>query len=148
MNVLAYSPSRRTGASYDGFEWASVATIFRAADIVSLHCPLSSDNFRFVDAALLATMREGSLLVNTARGDLVDEAALAAALDRGVPAAAALDVLSTEPPPPNHPLANHPRCIVTPHIAWASLAARRRLMAITAANIAAFSRGRPQNVVA
>jgi glycerate dehydrogenase len=147
MNVLAFSPSRRNAGPYDGFAWATIEEIFATADIVSLHCPLTSSNVRFVDAALLATMREGSLLVNTARGDLVDEAALARALDDGRPWMAALDVLSSEPPPADHPLAGHPRCIVTPHIAWASLAARRRLMQATAANMVAFADGRPQNVV-
>jgi glycerate dehydrogenase len=148
MQVLAFSPSRRLAGSYDGFEWATVAEIFANSDVVSLHCPLTSDNTRFVNAALLASMREGSIFVNAARGDLVDEPALAAALDAGRPWMAALDVLSSEPPPADHPLAAHPRCIVTPHIAWASLAARRRLLQITAANIRCFAEGRPQNVVA
>jgi glycerate dehydrogenase len=147
MNVLAFSPSRRCAGRYDGFEWATIEEIFARADVVSLHCPLTADNRRFADAKLFATMREGSLFVNTARGDLVDEPALAHALDSGRPWMAALDVLSVEPPPAGHPLARHPRCIVTPHIAWASLAARRRLMQTTAANIRAFAEGRPQNVV-
>lgn len=147
MNVLAFGPSRRTPGLYDGFAWAGIAEIFANADVVSLHCPLTKDNERFVDAALLATMRDGSLFVNTARGGLVDETALVRALDAGRPSMAALDVLSSEPPPADHPLASHPRCIVTPHIAWASLAARRRLLQTTAANIRAFAEGRPQNVV-
>jgi glycerate dehydrogenase len=147
MKVLAFSPSRRNPGRYDGFAWGSVAEIFANADVVSLHCPLTKDSERFVDAALLATMRDDSLLVNTARGGLVDETALARALDAGRPSMAALDVLSLEPPPADHPLTSHPRCIVTPHIAWASLAARRRLLQTTAANIRAFADGRPQNVV-
>lgn len=148
MEVLASSPSRRNGADYDGFRWASVAEVFAGSDVVTLHCPLVEGNERFVDAALLATMREGSILVNTARGGLVDEAALARALDAGRPAMAALDVLSVEPPPASHPLAGHPRCIVTPHVAWATLAARRRLMDETVANLAAFAAGTPRNRVA
>ncbi len=148
MNVRAFSPSRRNPGRYEGFAWSAIEEIFANADVVSLHCPLTSGNARFVDAALLATMRDGSVLVNTARGDLIDEPALARALDAGRPWMAALDVLSSEPPPPDHPLASHPRCIVTPHIAWASLAARRRLMQVTAANIRAFAEGRPENVVA
>ena len=148
MNVKAFSPSRRIAAGYEGFAWASVGELFADSDVVTLHCPLTHDNTRFVNADLLATMREGSILVNTARGDLIDEAALVAALDTGRPRAAALDVLSREPPSSAHPLAAHPRCVVTPHIAWATLAARRRLMSIAAANIRAFAEGRPQNVVA
>jgi glycerate dehydrogenase len=147
MNVLAFSPSRRNPGRYEGFAWASIAEVFAEADVVSLHCPLTRENERFVDTALLATMREGSLFVNTARGGLVDEKALARALDAGRPSMAALDVLSSEPPPADHPLTSHPRCIVTPHIAWASLAARRRLLQATVANIRAFAEGRPQNVV-
>lgn len=147
MNVLAYSPSRRKAGASERFAWASVEEIFARADVVSLHCPLTESNRRFVGAALLATMREGSLLVNTARGELVDELALAAALDAGRPGAAALDVLSVEPPPRDHPLVRHPRCLVTPHVAWATLAARRRLMAITADNIRAFVDGEPIHVV-
>ncbi len=147
MKVVAYSPSRALGADYDGFSWASVAQIFAQSDVVTLHCPLTRENTRFVDAALLATMRSGSVLVNTARGDLIDESALAEALDVGRPAFAALDVLSVEPPPAAHSLAMHPRCIVTPHVAWATLAARKRLMSVTVANIRAFAGGRPQNVV-
>jgi glycerate dehydrogenase len=148
MRVAAFSPSRRVGADYEGFRWASVKEIFAQADVVTLHCPLTTDNARFVDATLLASMRPGSILVNTARGALVDEAALASALDAGRPAFAALDVLAVEPPPASHPLTGHPRCIVTPHVAWATLAARRRLMDVTIANVAAFAAGSPQNRVA
>ena len=147
MRVMAFSPGRRSGAACEGFAWASVAEIFAQCDVVSLHCPLTPGNVRFVNAALLATMREGAILLNTARGDLVDEAALAAELDACRPAGAALDVLSVEPPPPDHVLAVHPRCLVTSHVAWATLAARRRLMGVTAANIRAFAAGRPQNVI-
>lgn len=148
MKVKAFSPSRGRAGEYEGFRWSTVEDIFASADVVTLHCPLTRDNVRFVNSGLLSTMHEESILVNTARGDLVDETALACALDLGRPLAAALDVLSAEPPPRDHPLTKHPRCIVTPHIAWATLAARRRLMGIAAANISAFADGEPQNVVA
>jgi glycerate dehydrogenase len=148
MKVRAFSPSRRNVPPHDEFAWANIEDIFSSADVVTLHCPLVPGNLRFVGDRLLASMRETSILINTARGDLVDEAALARALDAGRPAAAALDVLCEEPPRDDHPLALHPRCIVTPHIAWATLAARRRLMATTAANVRAYAEGRPQNVVA
>ncbi|HXC51875.1 MAG TPA: D-2-hydroxyacid dehydrogenase [Candidatus Limnocylindrales bacterium] len=147
MHVLAYSPTRSNAPSYSDFAWTTVADLFARSDIVTLHCPLTPDNERFVDAALLATMKDGSILVNTARGALIDEVALAAALDAGRPSYAALDVLSTEPPPAAHPLASHPKAFVTPHIAWAALAARKRLMEVTVRNIRAFAEGRPQNVV-
>ncbi len=147
MQVLAHSPTRSNAPSYSDFAWTTVADLFARSDIVTLHCPLTADNERFVDAALLATMKDGSILVNTARGALIDDDALASALDAGRPSYAALDVLSTEPPPVAHPLASHPRAFVTPHIAWASLAARKRLMEVTVRNIRAFADGRPQNVV-
>jgi glycerate dehydrogenase len=86
-------------------------------------------------------------LINAARGGLVQEQDLADALNQGRLAGAALDVLSTEPPPPGHPLLAASNCLLTPHIAWATLEARRRMMAVTAENIAAFQQGRPQNVV-
>jgi len=143
MRVLAASPSRR--GDPDG--WRDVPALFDESDAVSLHCPLTAANARFVDAALLARMRPGAVLINTARGGLIDEPALAAALRDGPLAAAALDVLAQEPPPADHPLVGLPNCVITPHIAWASLAARRRLMAATVANVAAFVAGAPVNVV-
>ncbi|HYB97797.1 MAG TPA: D-2-hydroxyacid dehydrogenase [Candidatus Limnocylindrales bacterium] len=147
MRILAHSPSRSRPGSYRGFAWASVEQIFEQADIVSLHCPLTDDNERFVDASLLRRMRSGSILINTARGGLIDEAALARALASGRPAAAALDVLSAEPPPSDHPLLSAPACWITPHMAWSTLAARQRLMRETAQNVRAFLDGTPRNVV-
>ena len=147
MNVLAYSPSRRVVAEYQPFAWGSVEEIFASADVVSLHCPLTPQNERFVSAERLSSMRPGSVLLNTSRGALIDEVALAAALRAGRPAAAALDVLSQEPPPIDHPLLLADNCRITPHIAWSSVAARRRLMHETAANIRAFMNGSPRNVV-
>ncbi|HYC53787.1 MAG TPA: D-2-hydroxyacid dehydrogenase [Candidatus Binatia bacterium] len=147
MSVLAHSPSRSRAAAYERFSWASVEDIFARSDIVSLHCPLTATNERFVGAALLASMRDQSILLNTARGGLIDEPALAAALAEGRPAAAALDVLSQEPPPPGHPLLQARHCWITPHLAWSTLSARRRLMHETARNVRAFLEGEPRNVV-
>ena len=147
MEVLAYRRSPGDAPGYPGFAWSSIEDIFSAADVVTLHCPLTDENRHFVDDRLLSSMKDGSILVNTARGLLIDEAALVRALDRGRPAFAGLDVLSAEPPPKDHPLTSHPRAIVTPHIAWATLAARKRLMNVTVQNVRAFAEGRPQNVV-
>lgn len=147
MHVMAFSPSRSRAGRAPGFRWASIEEIFASADVVSLHCPLTADNARFVDARLLASMKPGAVLLNTSRGGLVDEEALASALGRGCPSAAALDVLSVEPPPVDHPLVGLPNCLVTPHVAWSTLAARRRLLTITAANVRTFFEDRPQNVV-
>lgn len=143
MRVLASSPSRR--GDPDG--WREIPELFAESDVVSLHCPLTPANARFVNAALLARMQRGALLLNTARGGLIDEPALAAALRDGQLGGAGLDVLSHEPPPADHPLIGVPNCLITPHIAWASLAARRRLMATTADNIKAFLAGKPIHVV-
>ena len=117
------------------------------ADILSLHCQLTATNARMVDAKFLRRMKATAFLVNTARGGLIDESALAHALTTGIIAGAALDVLAVEPPPADHPLCALPNCLVTPHIAWMAPNARRRLIAITAQNIRAFLAGEPVNVV-
>ena len=130
-----------------GFTWESLAGVFARADVVSLHCPLTEDNAAMVSRDLLATMKPTAVLINTARGGLIDESDLAAALNEGRIAGAALDVLSAEPIRTDNPLLAAKNCLITPHLAWASLEARRRLTAVTAANIAAFQAGRPIHVV-
>ena len=122
-------------------------TLFRDSDVVSLHCPLTPETKGLVDARRLALMKPTAFLVNTARGPLVDEAAVAAALNAGQIAGAAVDVLSVEPPPASNPLLTAKNCVITPHVAWATRDARRRLIDVTAANLAAFAAGQPQNVV-
>ncbi len=117
------------------------------ADVVSLHCPLTEQTRQLINARRLARMKPTAILINTGRGELIDEPALAEALEHGRIAAAGLDVLSAEPPPRDHPLLSAPRCLVTPHMAWATAEARRRLMDIAAANVRAFLEGAPQNVV-
>jgi glycerate dehydrogenase len=134
-------------AGRPGSRSASVAEVFATTDVVSLHCPLTADNERFVNRALLQRMKPSAFFINTARGALVDEAALAEALNAGTLAGAAVDVVSTEPMRADNPLLAARNCIVTPHIAWASLAARRRLMAAAVRNVEAFVAGRPINVV-
>jgi glycerate dehydrogenase len=147
MKVVASARRRGDSPDYRPFEWAETREIFARADVVSLHCPLDATNAGFVDAELLARMKSTAYLLNTARGGLVDEAALAAALKSGGLAGAGVDVVSAEPIHGDNPLLTAPNCIVTPHIAWASLAARRRLMATTVENVRAFLRGAPINVV-
>lgn len=124
-----------------------VDTLFARADVISLHCPLTAENRHLVDARRIGLMKPTAFLVNTARGPLVDEQALAAALHAGRIAGAGLDVLSVEPPSPANPLLAAPRCVITPHIAWATRAARRRLIEATAGNVAAFLAGSPRHVV-
>lgn len=126
---------------------AELEQVLRTADVISLHCPLTDDTRHLINATTLGWMKPGAILINTSRGPLVDDAALAAALHAGRIAGAGLDVLSTEPPPPGNPLFTAPNCIITPHIAWATRAARSRLMGTAIANVAAFLAGKPENVV-
>lgn len=147
MNVLAYAPRAKDMPQYGPFAFATLNDLFEDSDVVSLHCPLTPESENLVDARLLARMRPTAFLVNTARGQLVDEAALAAALHAGKLGGAALDVLREEPARADHPLLGAPGCLITPHVAWASVEARRRLMGICAANLRAFLAGSPQNVV-
>jgi glycerate dehydrogenase len=123
--------------------------LLAAADIVSLHCPLTDTTRHLIGARQLSSMRRSALLINTARGAVVDECALAEALRNGAIAGAAVDVLSEEPPPPHHPLldAGIPNLIVTPHVAWAGVRSRQALVDGLAANIRAFLNGTPVNVV-
>ena len=130
-----------------GVAYASLDRLFAESDVVSLHCPLTPATAGLVDAARLAQMKPGAFLINTSRGPLVVEKDLAAALRAGRLAGAAVDVLATEPPAPDNPLLAAPNCIVTPHLAWATDAARRRLIGIAADNLRAYLAGRPVNLV-
>jgi len=121
--------------------------LFRESDIVSLHCPLTPESREMVNARSLAFMKPSAFLLNTSRGPLVNEHDLAGALNSGRIAGAALDVLPIEPPPADDPLIGARNCIVTPHIAWAALAARQRLMDAAVENVRAFLRGERMNVV-
>ena len=121
--------------------------LFASADVVSLNCPETAENSGFVNAALLAVMKPTAYLINVARGGLVNESDLANALQSGQIAGAGLDVVAHEPMRADNPLLSAPNCVLTPHIAWASLAARRRLMNMAAENVAAFVAGLPMNVV-
>ena len=147
MAVVAADPLANFEPEYQPFTRADIPAVFAAADVVSLHCPLTDGNAYFVDRKLLSCMKASAFFINTARGQLVDEQALAEALHAGRLAGAGLDVLAVEPMRPDNPLLHAPNCIITPHLAWASLAARRRLMAATVANVEAFLSGRPTNVV-
>ena len=121
--------------------------LFCECDVVSLHCPLTPATQGLVNAERLQLMKPTAILINTARGPLVDEEALADALNQGKLAAAGLDVLSQEPPKADNPLLTARNCYLTPHIAWGSTAARQRLMQILVDNIQSFLSGHPVNVV-
>ena len=121
--------------------------LLACSDVVSLHCPLFDSTRGIINDAAIAKMKPGALLLNTSRGPLIDEAAVASALTEGRLAGAAMDVVSTEPIRGDNPLLRAPNCILTPHIAWATREARERLMRIAAENLAAFQNGAPRNVV-
>ncbi len=147
MQVCAARLGSHSAPDPDAVLRLDLDELFRRADVISLHCPLTPDTTHLVSAARLALVKPGMLLINTARGGLVDEAALRAALDSGVLAGAALDVLSREPPLAENPLLAAKNCVITPHLAWTSLPARQRLLATTVDNVRAILTGAPVNVV-
>jgi glycerate dehydrogenase len=124
-----------------------IEKVFSESDFVSLHCPLTKSNQAFVNRSLLHRMKSSAILINTSRGQLINESDLASALDQGIIRGAGLDVLSTEPPSHDNPLIGARNCIVTPHNAWYSFEARQRIMSETALNIEKFLAGKPRNVV-
>lgn len=128
-------------------ERVSMEEMMRRSDVLSLNCALTPDRLKIINATTLALMKPTALIINTARGGLIDEAALAEALKEGKIAGAGLDVLTQEPPRDGSPLLQAPNCIITPHIAWQSTEAISRLLKITEQNLKAFAAGKPQNRV-
>jgi glycerate dehydrogenase len=133
-----------------GWPRLPIQNLFETSDVISLHCPLTPETRHLMNAKSFGWMKPNSFLVNTGRGDLIDEEALCEALKSGKLGGAGLDVLSVEPPPPNHPLIQlqHPNLMITPHTAWATLEARKRLLEEVVANIKAFLEGKDRNLVA
>lgn len=147
MKIIAYAPRIPQNAGPVPVEFVTLDELFASSDAISLNCPQTPDNGGFVNARLLGLMKPTAYLLNLARGGLVNEADLAEALRNGQLAGAGLDVVAHEPMLADNPLLKAPNCTFTPHIAWASLAARKRLTAIVAANVAAYLAGKPINVV-
>lgn len=147
MNVIAADVMQGNPPNYSSFAWREIDQVFAEADVVSLHCPQTSDNVGFVNQALLRRMKPTAFLINTSRGALINEQDLADALNADVLAGAAVDVVSKEPIEATNPLLQAKNLRITPHMAWGTVAARKRLMATTAENIAAFVQGEPINVV-
>lgn len=146
MDVFAVT-SKADDDLPDGIQKATLEGLLGASDIITLHCPLTKDNRHLFNAERLSMMRRGAILINTARGALVDEVAVAEALRSGRLAAYGADVMEQEPPREDNPLLAEPNAFLTPHIAWATKEARTRLMDICVENVRAFVKGEPQNVV-
>ena len=146
MKVAAYT-SKPQEELPEGIIKMSLEELFRTSDVVSLHCPLTPTTHHLVNAERLALMKPTAILINTARGPIIDEQALADALNSERIYAAGIDVLCEEPPRQGSPLLSARNCFVTPHIAWATLEARTRLLKICEENLRAFVEGSPQNVV-
>ncbi|MFB9274635.1 D-2-hydroxyacid dehydrogenase [Cohnella cellulosilytica] len=147
LKVAAYRRSPGGEPPFDRFSWVGLDELWETSDVVSLHCPLTSETAGLVNRSSLARMKKSAFLINTARGGLVDERALADCLNAGGIAGAAVDVLSSEPPASDNPLLTAANCIVTPHLAWATHEARTRLLQTVTDNLAAFLDGKPANVV-
>ena len=146
MKVAVYT-SKPQSELPEGVAKVALDELFATSDVVSLHCPLVPATQGLVNAGRLEMMKPTAILINTARGPVVDEQALADALNSGVIYAAGIDVLCEEPPRGDSPLMKARNCFVTPHIAWATIEARTRLLDICEANLRAFCEGHPQNVV-
>jgi glycerate dehydrogenase len=147
MRVLAQDQIRTAPPAYQPFGWAEMDELFAQADVISLHCPLTPETEGLINRQRLQLVKPGAFLINTARGALVREPDLAEALNAGRLGGAAVDVVSHEPIRPDNPLLAAGNCLITPHIAWATQEARRRLLEATVANVANFLAGRPTNVV-
>ncbi|MGN1138153.1 MAG: NAD(P)-dependent oxidoreductase, partial [Ruminococcus sp.] len=144
MKVLAY---KRTPIEDNSVTFADFDTILKESDIVTVHCPLNKDSEKMFDSNAFGKMKDGSIFINTARGGVMDENALVDVLKSGKLSFAGIDVLETEPMAQDCPLCGVKNCIITPHIAWAPMETRERLMGIVADNIRCFLNGTPKNVV-
>ena len=142
MNILAYSRTQRPGHSY-----VDLDTLLAESDVISLHCPLFPENTGLINQETIAKMKDGAILLNTARGGLINEQAVSDALCSGKLRGFAGDVVTTEPIPANSPLLGAPNSILTPHMAWAPIESRQRILDATEENIRAFLSNKPTNVV-
>ena len=145
--LLVYSRHFRPELEDEHIHYVNLNELYARADIISLHCPVNADSRGMIDAAALGKMKDGAILINTSRGALIDEEAVAAALRSGKLRALGQDAFAVEPIRPDNPLLSTPNTFLTPHIGWAPRETRARLLDIVAANIRCFIEGRPQNVV-
>jgi glycerate dehydrogenase len=146
MNVLVFTPHPKPD-KFSDVVFVDFETLLKNSDIVTCHCPLTPTTQGLINEDALSKMKKSAIFINTSRGPVVDEQALADALNNDKIQAAGLDVLKVEPPKPDNPLLNAKNCYITPHIAWAAYETRARLLGILEDNLKAFINGKPQNVV-
>ena len=147
MNIIGNSRRQTDQSHRQNFKWASVPELLLQSDVVSIHCPLLPETQGLINKESLKLMKKSAFLLNTSRGPIIVDKDLAEALNNKEIAGAAIDVLSAEPPPKDNPLFSAQNCIITPHIAWATIEARARLMKTAIENLAAFIKGEPVNVI-
>lgn len=147
MKVIAVSGHETDQSHRKNFRWVNAEELKAEADIISFHCPLNKNTEGLCNEEFLNGCKDGVIIINTSRGPVIDEKALALALQSGKVRGAGVDVLSTEPPKKDNPLLSAPNCFITPHIAWAGFETRKRLMDILESNVKAYLNGKPQNVV-
>lgn len=140
MKILAYNRTAKSGT-------VPLETVLKNSDVISLHCALSNDNLKMVNKEFISKLKDNAIIINTARGGLLDEQAVCDALNSGKLYGVAVDVLSSEPPSADNPLLKAKNCIITPHTAWMSFEARQRLLNVTVENLKRFIEKKPQNVV-
>ena len=147
MKLLVYTRTVRKELETETCRFVSLEELLKEADVISLHCPLQPETGQIIRRETIEQMKDGVILLNSSRGPLIHEADLADALRSGKVAAAAMDVVSTEPIKEDNPLLAAPNCIITPHIAWAAKEARTRLMNVAVENVRSFLNGTPEHVV-
>lgn len=147
MSILAYNPSKDNSLKSDTFKYVELDQLFAQSDVVNLHCPLFEKTKGIINKESINKMKDGVIIINTSRGPLIVEQDLAEALNSGKVAGAAVDVMSSEPPKMDNPLMSAKNCIITPHIAWAPIESRERLMDIAVDNLVKFINKTPINIV-
>ena len=147
MKIQAVSGHETDQSHRKNFSWVDMDTLAKTSDIISFHCPLTEKTTGLVNEEFISKCKDGAIIINTSRGPVVDDQALADALNNGKLRGAGLDVLTVEPPKADNPLLSAKNCFITPHIAWAGFETRERLMNILEENVKAYLNGNPQNVV-
>ena len=147
MEIIVYTRTKRPELLGEGMRFVTLDELFAKSDVITLHCPLTADNKGIIGETAIAVMKPGVRVINTARGPLVDSEAMAAALKAGKVACYLTDVMDVEPPKADNPLLSAPNTVITPHVAWAPIETRARLLDIAVGNVKAFMDGTPRNVV-